>query len=256
MPEQGRILEQGLCRAGDVLRRFAALPLCGLATLTGDATVLVLAPHADDESLGCGGLIAEACRRGQPPVVAVLTDGIGSHPNSPSHPPAVLRARREREAREATAILGLPPGRLYFLGVRDTSGPLAGPEFDRAVAELLRLVGHHGCGLIASPWRHDPHCDHEAAHAMAVAVAEAAGVRLLSYPVWGWTLPPDASLPDVPVAGWRLDMAAHLPAKRRAIAAHATQYSDAITDDPAGFRLPPGLLAVFDRPYEVYLTIP
>jgi hypothetical protein len=39
----------------------------------------------------------------------------------------------------------------------------------------------------------------------------------------------------------------------RAIAAHASQYSDLIADDPNGFRLPPELLSVIDLPYEVFL---
>jgi hypothetical protein len=44
-----------------------------------------------------------------------------------------------------------------------------------------------------------------------------------------------------------------LELKRRAIAAHASQYSGLITDDPRGFRLPADLLSVFEQPYEVFL---
>ena len=236
-------------RAGDRLRRFEALPLADVDALLGQGGVLILAPHADDESLGCGGLIVELCARGRPPIVVVLTDGAGSHPNSRSHPPLRLRAVRQREAHDATAILGLPPDRLRFLGLRDTAAPLDGPEFAAAVVTLAGLARDHGCDVIAAPWRHDPHCDHVAAQAMACA----SGLRVLSYPVWGWTLPADTALPDAPVEGWRLDITAHLPAKRRAIAAHASQYGDLIADDPTGFRLPSDLLAVFDRPYEVFL---
>ncbi len=240
-------------RAGDALRQFEALPSCGLEALLPGGPALVLAPHADDESLGCGGLIAEACAQGRPPVVAILTDGVGSHPNTP---PARLRALREREAAAATGLLGLPRDRLHFLGLPDTAAPLAGPGFERAVAELARLFRHGGCGVVVAPWRHDPHCDHEAAAAMAIALARAEGVRLLSYPVWGWTLPLDAVLPRAAVDGWRLDISAHLAAKRRAIAAHASQHGGLVDDDPGGFQLPPGLLAVFERPYEVFLDTP
>ena len=99
-----------------------------------------------------------------------------------------------------------------------------------------------------------PHCDHEAAAIIARDAAEAAGCRLLSYPVWGWLLPPDQELPVTEVAGYKLPILSHLQAKHSAVAAHASQYSDLIDDSPQGFRLPPELLSVFERPYEVFLS--
>ena len=91
---------------------FAALrslPVADYDAMTGAEPVLVLAPHADDESCGCGGLIAEACARGREIAVTVLTDGTGSHPHSRAYPAPRLRALREAEAREAVAALGLEP---------------------------------------------------------------------------------------------------------------------------------------------------
>jgi LmbE family N-acetylglucosaminyl deacetylase len=55
------------------------------------------------------------------------------------------------------------------------------------------------------------------------------------------------------IAGYKLPIATHLEAKRSAVAAHASQYSTLIDDSPEGFRLPPELLSVFERPYEVFL---
>ena len=78
-------------------------------------------------------------------------------------------------------------------------------------------------------------------------------LRLVSYPVWGWTLPPATEIDELPRAGWRLDIARHLPTKRRAIGAHRSQYGGLITDDPTGFELPPNLLSVFDCPFETFL---
>lgn len=37
--------------------------------------MLVLAPHPDDETLGCGGLLARAADQGLRPRVAFLTNG-------------------------------------------------------------------------------------------------------------------------------------------------------------------------------------
>jgi LmbE family N-acetylglucosaminyl deacetylase len=241
-------------RAGDALRHMASLPYADLDAITGGGTALVLAPHPDDESLGCGGLIAEACARGRPPVVAVLTDGTMSHPSSPSHPPARLKALREEETRAAVDALGLPPGRLHFLGLPDSRTPADGPGFAAAVDQVAELLREQGCGCILATWEHDPHRDHVAAHAIAREAARRAGVRLVSYPVWGWTLPARHRLPGGPAAGGaRLDVARHLPAKRQAIAAHASQHPGLIADDPKGFSLTPEMLAFHDRPFEVFL---
>ena len=46
----------------------------------------------------------------------------------------------------------------------------------------------------------------------------------------------------------------HLAAKRRAVAAHRSQFTRLIDDDPAGFQLPPELLALAFRPFEVFLA--
>jgi len=240
-------------------RRFhqawRSLPDCSLRDVTGDGTCLILAPHPDDESLGCGGLIAMCVAAGRPPLVVVLTDGAGSHPRSREYPPERLRATRAQEVRDAAGCLGLAPERVVLLNEPDMAVPHDGPGFDAIVARLAGLIEQEPrCTTILAPWRHDPHCDHEAASLAAAAVAGTTGLRHVAYPVWGWMLPPDTPV-DAPVTpGWRLDIADFLPAKRRAIRAHRTQYGGVITDDPDGFQLPQGLLSVFDSQYEVFLT--
>jgi hypothetical protein len=46
-----------------------------------------------------------------------------------------------------------------------------------------------------------------------------------------------------------------LPAKRRAIAAHRSQISRMIADDPDSFMLSADDLARFDQPYETYIRV-
>jgi hypothetical protein len=74
----------------------------------------------------------------------------------------------------------------------------------------------------------------------------------MPYPIWAWTLPDDADLPP-PGAGARLDVAAYLPLKRRAIAAQATQMTGLIADSPQGMPMPPELHALFEGPWETFL---
>lgn len=224
-----------------------------LDDVIGAGTALILAPHPDDETLGCGGLIARCVDAGRPPLVAVLTDGTGSHPNSRAYPPDRLRETRMSELRAAVACLGLAPDRVVALNQPDTAAPHDGPAFDAVVTTLAGLLRQGDFTCILAPWRLDPHCDHEAAARIAAAVADSVEVRHVAYPVWGWTIPPDTDLPEVLKPGVRLDIARALPAKRRAIQAHRSQYGDLITDDPNGFRLPPGLLSVFDTPFETFI---
>ena len=237
--------------AGDFHAAWRDLPLGGLDDIIGDGSCLILAPHADDESLGCGGLIAACCVAGRPPLVAFLTDGAGSHPHSRAYPPERLRDVRMREAQRALICLGLSPDRAVFLGQPDTAAPHSGPAFDAVAEKLLALVGE--ATAILAPWRFDPHCDHEAASLVAASVARTAGIRHVAYPVWGWTLPAEAPVAASVTQGWRFDIMPYRPMKRRAIQAHQSQHGDLITDDPTGFRLPPALLSVFDVPCETFI---
>jgi LmbE family N-acetylglucosaminyl deacetylase len=239
--------------AGEVIAAFNDFPQTGIITLLDGGRAMILAPHPDDESLGCGGLIAGLCRQAQPPVVVILTDGAASHPGSRRYPPPRLRQLRAGEARAAVALLGLPPGNLVFLDHPDTKLPASGEAFIAAAEAVAALARRLGCTVIIGPWRHDPHCDHEAGAAIAEHVAHLTGARLLFYPVWGWLLASEVKLPVARITGWRLDIAAHLALKQQAIATHASQYTGLIDDSPNGFRLPPALLTVFGRPFEVFI---
>ena len=236
-----------------ILARMRALPFATPEALLGAGAPLILAPHPDDESLGCGGLIAACCAMGRPPIVVVLTDGARSHPGSAAFPPARLVALRAAETRAAVAALGLAPPCLHFMGLPDGEVPRSGPAMEDAAATVAAIAQSAGVGTILGTWEHDPHDDHVAAHAIASRAAALAGVRLLSYPVWGWALPPRRRLHVGAIAGARIDITAQLPAKRRAIAAHASQHGAVVADDPRGFRLPSTLLAALDQPFEVFL---
>ncbi len=239
--------------AGDVIRDFELLPLVRAGDSLATSKIMILSPHPDDESLGCGGLIAACCAAGTPPIVVMLTDGAASHPESFDYPPDSLTALRQQEALAAVQILGLPPENLVFLGYPDAALPVNGLDFAEAVGRMAAIAAAQACQIIIGPWAQDPHADHMAGASMAQTLAAQLGLPLWSYPVWGWLIPPETALPMGETTGFRLDISEFLPTKQAAIAAHRSQYGGLITDAPHGFSLPPNLLAIAARSYEVFI---
>jgi LmbE family N-acetylglucosaminyl deacetylase len=238
--------------AGEALDAAHSFPFRSLREMLEDRPFIVIAPHPDDESLACGGLIADACRQGLRGKVVIVSDGAGSHPNSKTYPADRLRSLRKEEARQAAAELGLRPEEILFLGLPDRFVPHEGEEAERAIATIAGCVREIGAGSLFVSWRHDPHCDHEASYRIARAVQRSSGeLRLFEYVVWGHTLAP---LTEVdPIGGFRIQVDQKaLEKKRRAIAAHRSQTTNLINDDPDGFRFTQSGLARFDLPCEFF----
>ena len=227
--------------------------LRGAESARGFGPTAVLAPHADDESLGCGGLIATLTASGVPVRIVIVTDGTRSHPNSRSYPSERLRTIREREAQEAAGLLGTSD--LVFLRHPDCGLPLPGsPAFSRAAGALATALDGHTTLLV--PWRRDPHCDHEGTWELARAAVQrlTPAPRWIEYPIWAWTRALGVEAPQPAEATpWRLDITRVLERKREAIAAHRSQTTPLIQDDPEGFTLTPEVLAHFERPWELFL---
>jgi LmbE family N-acetylglucosaminyl deacetylase len=239
--------------AGELLDAAHAFPFRHLSEKLGNHPFIVVAPHPDDESLACGGLLAEACRQGLRGKVVIVSDGVGSHPNSKAYPSDRLRSLREEEARRAGAELGMKPEDLLFLGLPDRFVPSEGEEAERAIEAIADCAREMGARSLFVSWRYDPHCDHAASYRIAREVQRHAGVlRLFEYVVWGHALPPSTEV-DPTHIGFRIRIDHEIrEKKRRAIAAHRSQTSHLIDDDPDGFRFTQSGLARFDLPYEFF----
>ena len=241
-------------RADAFLAAARRLPLVSIGEILGKRGVVVVAPHPDDESLGCGALIAEATLMGLPVRVVVVSDGVGSHPGSLQYPAPRLRALREAEALAATAELGLSPTEITFLGLPDRAVPASGPEASAAADRIGTIARRIDAGTLLVTWRHDPHSDHQAAHSIAkLALANLPGVRLASFPIWAWRLPANHDLGDIQPSGVQFDGSPHRKAKRAAILAHRSQASRLIDDDPGGFLMDPAMIERFVELPEIYL---
>ena len=211
--------------------------------------VLVIAPHPDDESLGCGGLIAYLRRRGIKVWVLIATDGAGSHPGSPTVSPRRVSAIRRREALAALGILGVKRHCIFFANMPDRFVPGRGPSFEGAIIKASCVLGKLSPALLVIPSSSDQHGDHQALARIWRQAAQraAAAIRVVEYIVW-----PSARLGD-PGHLLRVNVSSVRAIKRRAIAAHRSQHGLIVTDDPQGFSLPPALLARANSPWEIFI---
>lgn len=129
-------------------------------------SILVIAPHADDETLGMGGTIARLAAEGKEVVVGVVT-GPGEEP----HPiwPASYWDEIRAEAREAGRRLGVSElvfGNLPAVSVPDR--PVH--EVNEAVARMISAVDPEELYL---PFYHDLHQDHSSIAYAALVHARA-----------------------------------------------------------------------------------
>lgn len=221
----------------------------------------VLSPHPDDESLGCGGTMALLQQMGVAVQVIMVSDGSKSHPNSQKYPADKLRDLRESETHGALHQLGLNPEQVTFLRLPDGNVP-SDPEsmtFQDAVGRLVAELNRHQPQTILVPWRRDPHRDHRAAWQLLQSAMRQLKIqpRVLEYPIWLWELgsPEDAPQPDE-IRAVQVDITAVRDQKHRAIAAHASQVTQLIDDDPEAFWLRPDLLVYFDGDTELFFERP
>lgn len=250
------VASRGRCsvNADAYMSAVRQLPVISPELLIGEAPLLVVSPHPDDEALGTGGLIAAARRAGRRVVVVMLTDGGGSHPNSRRYPHDRLVALRKAEASRSARELGVSRTDLIYLNLPDGNAPSEGPLFEQTVDALAAAVPAGGAVSVFVSWEHDPHHDHRAAALMARALcARDPRLKLWFYPIWGWHLAADAPIAAPSPEGCRIDIRPWLGAKRGAIAAHASQTTDLIDDDPHGFRFDDQTLAPFLGPYEYFI---
>ncbi len=221
-------------------------------------STVVLAPHPDDESLGCGGTIIRLRQLGIPVHVIFVSDGTMSHPNSPAYPAERLRALREAEASEALNRLGVETDACTFMRLPDTAVPTPDqPGFADAVATLTGLIGKIKPATVLIPWERDPHRDHRATWQLLQAVRtqdRQTPFRVLEYLIWLWELgrPDDMPRPDERRV-WQVPIDTVIDQRDDAIAAHISQVTRLIDDDPTAFYLSPELLTHFERPYELFL---
>ena len=174
--------------------------------------VLVLAPHMDDETIGCGGAILSHVAGGSHVEVVFITDGAAGFNKSvvAAHTPEQLRDIRKKEGAKACTLLGV--SKSHYLDLPDgRSQPTAA-----AVEKLLAVVDAVQPDLIYLPFITDTHYDHRTTnklfHAATRQRKNISSILCCCYEVW------------TPIyANCIIDISAHMDAKMAALSCYESQ---------------------------------
>lgn len=219
-----------------------------LELVPAGARAVIIAPHPDDEVLGCGGMLQLLAAADRPVQLISVTDGCASHPGSERWPVERLSVIRPQESAEALRRLGMPMHQLKWLrgGFADTQVAAQEPALSDFIERYLRPDD-----VVFTTWREDGHCDHEAVGRASADAARRVGASCHELPVWTWhwATPEDAVVP------WQrarkiLLTPEQVARKRHAVHAFASQ----LEGDPAAGLAPvlaPHILERLLQPFEV-----
>lgn len=136
---------------------------CMVLGLPEISSALVLAPHPDDDALGCSGTLTLLNRAGVSTTIIFITNGERLY----GEPSPLLAEQRKNEAVRASELLGCKEP--LFLGFPDGE---AGSHIDEIAHRLSAIVTQKKPDIVFAPSLIDHHKDH-------IAISKAA-LKLLS----------------------------------------------------------------------------
>lgn len=145
-------------------------------------SMLVLAPHQDDETIGCGGAMALQARSGKTVSIVVLQDGADGVEELGMSRRELIEMRNE-ESRRAGAVLGIEPVFLNHQTLAD--------NIPKISAQLQELIRQRKVDAIFTPFLLDGHPDHRTTNYILADALKSisSSVRVFGYEVWGLTIP-------------------------------------------------------------------
>ncbi|MBF2066352.1 MAG: PIG-L family deacetylase [Calothrix sp. C42_A2020_038] len=210
---------------------------------------MVFSPHQDDETLGCGGMIALKREKGVPVTVVFLTDGQGSGGSMSKIKEEIIQIRKQ-EAQSALSILGVDSSDVYFLDKPDGSlRDLLGESKQKTIEQIIELLKKYKPQEVYVPHYKDCHRDHEATYTLVKEAIAQLGVDvdLLQYPIWiFWRAPLFIMLQLKDIAAARkLSITEVQSRKQQAIASYCSQMQ----------MLPRQFLNRFLGSYEIFFKV-
>jgi LmbE family N-acetylglucosaminyl deacetylase len=215
-----------------------------------NAPAAIIAPHPDDETLGCGGLIALKRRLGATVHIIFLTDGRNAPPTVDVPRGLPMANLRRDEATCAAAALGVPSQNIHHLLYPDSMlAQFTTQERESAVTRICQLLDGLQPAELFIPHHGDRHPDHVAANQLLLTAARKSPriSTVFEYPIWlGWSVPWGLRPFSRELAGARrLAISSVHRAKLRAISAYKSQLAT----------LPEGFITRFLQSYEIFFTL-
>lgn len=144
--------------------------------------IVILAPHPDDETLGCGGTIAKRISEGFEVFIILVTDGRHAYSKGlgiESNPtPEELSQIRKQEFIKATSTLGVPETNLRFLNFEDGTVQKNAKEVEIRIVEIMKELQPTE---VYFPFRQDFHPDHKALNRIALQKLQELGLNCDAY---------------------------------------------------------------------------
>ncbi|MDQ3005923.1 MAG: PIG-L family deacetylase [Chloroflexota bacterium] len=192
--------------------------------LTG--TIVIVAPHMDDEALACGGLIAKLPDKQRIHII-YATDGMKSPapimPGDEISPD--LGKARMHESVQAMKLLGVPKQNLHFLSLPEAQLRENFSALQKALSKKLKQLAPH---YIFAPFRYDRHLDHLAVNHVVVSLLKQGIIKaqLIEYFVYyRWRLLPKRDIRKYiqPQYIFKLDISDVAALKRQSLDRFASQ---------------------------------
>ena len=131
-------------------------PLPQVLSAPESGRVLVIAPHADDEIIGCGGAMALHREQGDEVTVLILTSGVNGDPERHWSVEEYV-ALRQREARAGGAALGVQDYRFWDF---PDSMNLTEGDVIMVAARVHAFLKELRPAVVYYPWAGEAHSDH------------------------------------------------------------------------------------------------
>lgn len=213
-----------------------------------NSRILILAPHPDDEIIGCAGLMQKLSLLKYNLVLVAVTNGTGSHPDSTHYTQDQLNQIRPAESKAALDVLKIQNIQRIEFNLQDGEIAISHADFYAQLEELIQPND-----ILVTTYEKDGHPDHEHSAYVVSQISKKYQLKYYQVLIWAWHWAKPNNTQIAWQHAYRLDLNLNqLELKHRAIQCFKSQLE---VDSSTG-QAPILSSEAVDRilmPYEVYI---